>query len=172
MIYKTQRNFTVAIIFFSLVTLYSCKMLSHKTTAPKGIYNREILNDTTKYDWFALEYKWYTTNHFSTDRLNEYLTPAHEFLVFGGTWCGDTKNLLPKFYKILDTLAAPPKVTLVLVDMNKHSGTGLEKQYNIEYVPTFIILKDGKEVGRVVETIKRPDLETDLADIVNPVGAH
>lgn len=172
MIYKIQRNFTIAIILFFVVTLYSCKMLSHKPTNPKGIYSRDILNDTTKYDWFALEYKWYNTNAAATDRLNQYLTPNHEFLVFGGTWCGDTKNLLPKFYKILDTLAAQPKVTLVLVDMNKQSGTDLEEQYKIEYVPTFIILKDGKEVGRVVESTKSPNLETDLAEILNPTEAH
>ncbi|KAB2918132.1 MAG: thioredoxin family protein [Bacteroidetes bacterium] len=171
MIYKTQRKITASIIFLFIVLTYSCKMFSHNTD-PKGIHTREILNDSRKYDWFALEYKWYNTNHFATDRLNQYLTPEHEFIVFGGTWCGDTKNLLPKFYKILDTLAAPPKVTLVLVDMNKQSGTDLEEQYKIEYVPTFIILKDGKEVGRVVESTKQPDLESDLADIVNPVGAH
>ena len=42
----------------------------------------------------------------------------------------------------------------------------LEVKWKIESVPTFIVLKNGKEVGRVVEYGKTGNVEKELADIV------
>lgn len=138
---------------------------THKNDTPKGTYSREILNDTATCPWYAGGYSKYNPNKEAITQLEKNFGAEHEVLVFGGTWCGDTQHLLPQFYKVLDAMANPPKVKMVLVDMNKKSGEGIEDNYKISYVPTFIVLKNGKEIGRVVETVNE-SIEADLDAIL------
>lgn len=137
-------------------------MFSH--TYSRGTHNREILNDTNTCPWYANGYAEYTPDADAVATLQNSITAENEILVFGGTWCGDTQYLLPKFYKVMDAIKPAPKVTLVFVDRDKKSGEGRETQYNIERVPTFIILKNGVEIGRVVESVEN-SIEADLAAI-------
>lgn len=166
MIIKIQRITFVTIICISLTTLVSCQMFRvKKDKTPKGTYTREILEDKDLCPWYAEGYAEYTPNKEQVTLLEKNFTTEHKILAFGGTWCGDTKNLLPKFYKVMDAMQNPPEVQMVLVDMHKESGEGIEKNYNIEFVPTFIVLKNGKETGRVVETVNE-SIEADLAAII------
>jgi thiol-disulfide isomerase/thioredoxin len=88
-------------------------------------------------------------------------------VVFGGTWCEDTQNLLPKFYQLVNASGYPQsKISLIAVDRKKQTINDLSKIYNISNVPTFIVLKDGKEVGRVVEYGKEGDITKELGKIV------
>ena len=90
-----------------------------------------------------------------------------KIVVFGGTWCEDTQNLLPKFYKLVDQSGYPESsITLVAVDRAKTTLDNLHVTYNITNVPTFIVLKAGKEVGRVVEYGKEGDMVKELGAIV------
>ena len=59
------------------------------------------------------------------------------------------------------------KITLVAVDRAKTGPDNLHKTYNITNVPTFIVLKDGKEVGRVVEYGKEGVIDKELGEIVS-----
>ncbi|MGS2763817.1 thioredoxin family protein [Sinomicrobium sp. M5D2P9] len=74
------------------------------------------------------------------------------FLVFMGTWCHDTKMFLPKFLKLMDSLEiSKDRTTLYNVDKKKRHPRAPIKKYGIKYVPTVIFIKDGEEVGRIVE---------------------
>ena len=128
------------------------------------MYTKETFTDTTKYPWFNERYNSYEPKQEALVKLNA--VPPYEIIVFGGTWCSDTRYLLPKFYKVMDALQYPPKITLIMVDEQKKSGTGIEANYSIEYVPTFIVLQNGKEKGRVVESVQA-SIEEDLAVIVS-----
>lgn len=139
-------------------------MFSHNYS--RGSHSREILNDSTTCPWYADGYAEYIPSADAVTKLQNSITAENEIIVFGGTWCGDTQNLLPKFYKVMDGIKPTPKTTLVLVDRDKKSGEGIEKQYKIERVPTFIVLKNGVEVGRVVESVEN-SIEADLAAIFN-----
>ncbi len=57
------------------------------------------------------------------------------------------------------------KVTYIGVDRSKKDPQGLAAKYEFTRIPTFIVLQQGKEIGRIVE---RPtvSLEKDLAEIV------
>ncbi len=82
-----------------------------------------------------------------------------------GTWCGDSKLQVPHFYKITDQLGiAAEDMTLICVDGEKKAEHGLIDGMNIERVPTFIFSKDGKEIGRIVES-PRDTLEKDALDL-------
>jgi len=60
-------------------------------------------------------------------------------VIFGGTWCEDTQNLLPLFYKLIEQSKYPKrKITLVGVDREKKSGNDLSEKYKITNVPTLL----------------------------------
>ena len=89
-----------------------------------------------------------------------------ETLVFLGTWCSDSRTHVPRFLKVVD-LARPSleRVSLYGVDRNKKSPGGTEASYHIERVPTFVFLKQGKEIGRIVES-PQTTLEGDMLSIL------
>jgi thiol-disulfide isomerase/thioredoxin len=88
-------------------------------------------------------------------------------VIFFGTWCGDSKREVPHFYKIVKEAALNDNLNIDLwaVDRKKHLQNSLPQDNNIEYVPTFIFYKNGKEIGRIIES---PDntLEQDMLDIL------
>ena len=54
---------------------------------------------------------------------------------------------------------------MIAVDKNKKAGNINIKKYNIEKIPTIILYRNGKEIGRIVERFtNRP--EADLLNIV------
>lgn len=85
-----------------------------------------------------------------------------EILVVLGTWCSDSQEQLPRFYKILDKIKFDKKsVQMICVDRNKEAGVLDLVNYNIEKVPTFIVYRKGREIGRIIET-PYTTLEKDL----------
>ncbi len=94
-----------------------------------------------------------------------------ETMVFFGQWCSDSRRDVPRFLKIVDLAGTSlGRVTLYALDRKKKSPEGLEGQYRIERVPTFVFLKQGKEIGRIVE-MPRTTLEGDMLGIL-AAGMH
>lgn len=86
-----------------------------------------------------------------------------EVLLFLGTWCGDSKREVPHFFQVMDEAGIrEEQLTMIALDRSKQDEEGLTDTWQIAYVPTFIFLEDGQEIGRIVE---RPmtSLEADLA---------
>lgn len=65
---------------------------------------------------------------------------------FTATWCGPCQAMKPWLKKTARNYEG--KVKFVAVDVDK-SGE-VAKEYQIKAMPTLVVLKDGKEVGRVV----------------------
>lgn len=89
---------------------------------------------------------------------------------FFGTWCGDSKSDVPKFYKVLEEANFPMnQLETIALDHSdaayKQGPNGEEKGQNIHRVPTFVFYKDGKEVNRIVEE-PAETLERDILKIV------
>jgi thiol-disulfide isomerase/thioredoxin len=80
--------------------------------------------------------------------------PGAEVTIFLGTWCGDSRREVPRFWRGLDEAggAVPFKVTYVTVDRQKKEPAGPVTENGVQYLPTFIVRRDGHEVGRIVET--------------------
>jgi len=68
------------------------------------------------------------------------------------TWCSDSKDWVPRFYKIMDELKFNYKnLTLICVDRSKKApGTNVE-ELKAELVPTFIFYRKKIELGRIIE---------------------
>jgi hypothetical protein len=70
-----------------------------------------------------------------------------------GTWCHDSKEQVPRFYKILDRLWWKKKdIRQYCVDTSKLAGDMDIREFDIVKVPTFIFYRDGREIGRIIET--------------------
>ncbi len=72
--------------------------------------------------------------------------------IFAGSWCGDSKQELPKVFYILKKINFDTnRVELYGVDRDKLEQNAVAEEYNILKVPTVVVIKNGKETGRIVE---------------------
>lgn len=88
-------------------------------------------------------------------------------LLFLGTWCGDSVSEVPKLLKIVEKVDRPRlSIELVAMDRDLKDGLGLKEKYGIERIPTAVFLRDGIEIGRIVE---RPAgvMESNVLDILS-----
>ena len=142
---------------------------SGKSPSLLGKINKEGLTGDNYTSWFTENYDAYTPKQNSIDSLESHL-PKYTITAFMGTWCGDSKREVPKFYKVLNEANFPlERLTMVAVNRDratyKQSPGGEHEGLNIHRVPTFIIYKNGKEVNRIVES-PVTSLEEDLVHII------
>lgn len=117
----------------------------------KGFLTRDQLSSDTAFKWFAANQQGYTPQSAALKSLTAQKDSV-SFLVFAGTWCHDTQFILPKFYAFADAAGIKgSQITTVGVDAAKKSQYNLTELFGVENVPTIIVLKNGKEAGRVVE---------------------
>lgn len=68
------------------------------------------------------------------------------------TWCGDSKEWVPRFYKIMDELHFNyKKLTLICVDRAKKAPGTYVETLKVDRVPTFIFYRKKVELGRIIE---------------------
>lgn len=118
----------------------------------------QIQNLFTEYPLFKFRYD----NYEVTDRINLSDLEDISVVIIFGTWCHDSKREVPRMLRILDSAGVgTEQLSLIGVDINKTEPKGREKLYNLRNTPTLILLRNGKEVGRIIE---RPNvsLEADL----------
>ena len=88
-------------------------------------------------------------------------------LIFG-TWCGDSKYYVPRLLRALKEAANDKlRVKLVGIDNQFHEPVATVQPRQLTNVPTIIVERDGREVGRIVETPAVDAIEQDLADLLN-----
>ncbi len=138
----------------------------------KGIISREVLQSDTSFKWYAENLKGYGPNALALEELKKNKDSV-QLLVFMGTWCEDSHNIIPKFYSLLDAAGFPQdRVTLIGVDREKKTLSHLAEALNVKNVPTIIVMKNGKEAGRVVEFGKYGLFDKELGEIINSVNKH
>lgn len=117
----------------------------------KGILSREVLTGDTSFRWFAANQKGYSPNATAIEALKAQKDSV-ELLVFMGTWCEDSHFIIPRFFSLIDAAGFPnERVTLIGTDRNKKTISHLCEALNVTNVPTIIVMKNGKEKGRVIE---------------------
>ncbi len=126
--------------------------------------------DKKPFEWYNKNYTNYITNNNVIKKLKDSLK-NYTIKAFYGTWCGDSKRELPRFYKVIEKANfTMDNLEAIAVDKKpdayKASPNGEEKGLNVHRVPTFIFYKNGKEVNRIVEFPKQ-DFERDIYSIVS-----
>lgn len=118
--------------------------------------------------WYRVGFRKYKPNNNVIDSLKSF--KGYTLLIFGGNWCSDTRTQLPAMLKVLKLTDLDKNPLIFFTDRKKecsNCGDFDPKKYNIEFVPTFIVLDStGKEKGRIIETPKRT-LEKDLLKILS-----
>ena len=133
----------------------------------RGLVNKYLIQNDTAYKWYSKNQAGYNPDT-ATINAFERAKRKYQFVVFGGTWCEDTQFILPKFFKLQEKSGLSDDViTLYGVNRAKNSLGNIAKAFNITLVPTIIVMKDGKEVDRVVEYGKTGKWDKELAEILN-----
>jgi thiol-disulfide isomerase/thioredoxin len=165
----------VATCIFAACTSSKPALLNQEVTREEGKpillgkCTREGMLREPHRKWFNSEYQGYKVDQSLLDMAKPYLKDV-DIMLFMGTWCSDSRREVPHFYRILDYLKFREKKLLVVnldnhPDHRKQSPQHEEQGWNIEYVPTFVFLKNGKEIGRIVEE-PLVSLEADMMAIL------
>lgn len=132
-----------------------------------GIINKYLVqNDTAFSKWYNSSMSYYTPDTATLAAFGK-AKNGIQFVIFGGTWCEDTQFVLPKFFKLQEMSGIPDKaITFFGVDRAKKSLAAIADAFGVVNVPTIIVMKDGKEAGRVVEYGKTGKWDAELATII------
>jgi thiol-disulfide isomerase/thioredoxin len=89
-----------------------------------------------------------------------------EIILFHGAWCSDCRREVPRFMRILEVVDnSHLRLTEYEVNREKQDVLGKFEEYGVKFVPTFIVVREGGEMGRIVEKPQK-SLEDDLAAIL------
>ncbi|QMU65679.1 MAG: thioredoxin [Flavobacteriaceae bacterium] len=130
-----------------------------------GYIKKVSLLDKSYSKWFTKNYDAYKTDKKIIRKIKKKLK-KYTIKGFFGTWCGDSKREVPRFYKILEEAAFDMnRLEMIALNRSKKTLDSLQKGYDIIRVPTFIFYKHGKETGRFVE-YPVESLEKDMLKIL------
>lgn len=130
------------------------------------ITKNDVANNGAFKSWYAVNQSSYKTDTTIVNALANAKDKV-QFVVFGGTWCEDTQNILPKFFKLQEESGiSENNISFYGVDRTKKTLGNLTAAFKITNVPTIIVMKDGKEIGRVVEYGKTGKWDAELAALV------
>jgi len=165
----------IILVLVILPAIAKLQTLNQKTADPKknnemliGYCNRNGFNTlNSNFDsTYNAVYPVYQPDAATLKQLSGKLKNIKVTVVMA-TWCDDSKDWVPRFYKIMDELHFNYKnLTLICVDRNKKApGTTVEK-LKIDKVPTFIFYRKKAELGRIVE-VPAGLLEKDMLGILS-----
>lgn len=170
---KVTHLFTTAVFLFITITA-NAQLRSYEVSNDaengskvlKGLITRSDIQSDTAFKWFNDNMKFGQANAAAVETFKKH-TNDFQLVVFAGTWCEDTQNLLPVFYRLIDKSGyAESNITLIGVDRPKTTLYNLHNAFHATKTPTFIVMKDGKEIGRVEEYGKYGQVDKELGEIV------
>lgn len=132
----------------------------------KGILSIELLQKDTAFQWMHNNISWYKPNADCVTNLSA-VKDSIQLLVFIGTWCEDSHILLPQLLKMLNQVQYDTKrMTIIGIDRKKTTLGSLCEALNVTKAPTIMVLKNGKEIGRVEEFGKYGLYDKELAEVL------
>ena len=82
-------------------------------------------------------------NNFEEEVMNSDKTVLIDFWA---SWCGPCKMMAPVVNELAEELTDSVKVCKVNIDEEQN----LAFKYNVMSIPTFVVIKNGKETGRTI----------------------
>lgn len=132
----------------------------------KGILSRELLLNDAEFAWMKNDISWYKPNADCVTNLTA-VKDSIQLLVFVGTWCEDSQIVFPQLLKMLDQVGFDMKrLTVIGIDRKKTTLGSLTQALGVTKAPTIMVLKSGKEIGRVEEFGKYGIYDKELAEVL------
>jgi hypothetical protein len=129
----------------------------------KGKIDMQTLMNDSAFAWFYTGVNGYQPND---NMLNYVKDNRGKFNVVAvvGTWEEQSRLLLPALYKIM-ILAGSPDEQVLTYGVDEKLQSSAPQDYKVKKLPTFIVLRDGKELGRLSGEVGE-SLESDIAKIL------
>ncbi|MBM3914466.1 MAG: thioredoxin family protein [Sphingomonadales bacterium] len=132
----------------------------------KGWLTRATLEQESSFTWMQENYKAYQPHTAGLQLLRQYKDSVR-FLVFMGTWCEDSHFIIPRFFAMADAAGlAADRISLAGVDRNKTTWGQLSATLQVDLVPTIIVYRQGKELGRVIEYGRYGQFDREIGEII------
>jgi thiol-disulfide isomerase/thioredoxin len=134
-----------------------------------GPVTRAALRTPPYSEWYDGNYARYQPDQKSLEKLRPLLAGVSIEAYFG-TWCGDSRRQIPKLSRLMDAAEVDERIlTLVALsdrpmEFKQAPGRPEAKRY-VHRTPTIVVVRDGQEIGRIVET-PAVSLEADLLAIL------
>lgn len=122
-------------------------------------------------NWFEENSSTYQPEQTIIDRLKPQIND-YNYQIIMGTWCPDSREQVPVFYKILKESGYKnaEKIPVIFVP-RKYKDYNLIDKMDIKRVPTLIVMEKGKEKGRIIEYPMKT-IEKDLLHILQGDYKH
>ncbi len=168
------------LLFIGLFFLNTNQAQKYNKTIIDSKTNKEILygkcnvegfKKTEFGEIFKIEYKYYIPDSSIILKIKPLLKKIR-FQITMGSWCGDSQQQIPRFIKTLNMLNYKTKKLDILAIDHFFKANNFEKGTNkIEKIPTIIVYRKGKEIGRIIET-PTETLEKDLLKILSNINTR
>ena len=170
------------ILFLSYIIIIACNSKSQqkplevnevKSSSGEIILLGEInlanLQTSSVTPWFNDEFDRVNINSQVAKDLKPFANDL-EIFVFMGTWCEDSQRELPPFFKMLMAMEFDQEhLKMFAMSEEKSTPSNFEQGLEINYIPTIIFFKNGKEINRFVE-FPLNSLESDILKLIK--GDH
>ena len=166
---------TILSIFIALMFFQSCSIIKNKTITDERTERKELVGTCTRAGfqkeefkmWFDKGYNEYQPKEEIVNKLKAVtLYKGVTIKIIFGTWCGDSRREVPRFFKLVDKADIPEKIIrLTAVDTKKTSRDKSIEGIAFTHIPTFIFYRKGSEIGRIVESTEK-SLEEDMLKIL------
>lgn len=98
---------------------------------------------------------WDAKSHEETVDVFANLNENTHFKVWAADWCGDARRELPSFFAALDA-ADIPEDRIEIYELDRDKNGELVDDYDVQYIATIVVVRDGKELARFEEQADLP----------------
>ncbi len=148
-------------LFFLSLFAYSCASETYPMD-PYAVGDISIKTLFENHEGFQDNYEEYQPGNL----LDPALFRGVEIYMLFGTWCHDSKREVPRLLSLLNKLDVPEnQINLIGLNFMKNDSQDRGKKFQIKKTPTFVFLRNQKEIGRIVE-MPEISLEADLLKIL------
>ncbi|HEX4946689.1 MAG TPA: thioredoxin [Blastocatellia bacterium] len=89
-------------------------------------------------------------------------SPLPVLLDLWAAWCGPCRMIAPVIEQLAQELAGRVRVAKLNIDENPMTAA----RYNVQSIPTLLVLRDGQEIGRIVGALPKAEIVRRLQSVL------